>query len=181
MRKLLIIPVLLIFVSCSSIKIAYDFDKEADFSKYKTYEFSEETLNLKIDQLNRNRLIKAVETEMATKGFTKSENADAIIDLRLKERKYKLQLRQQPVLMVGTVTDMAGGGMAEGFANTQINYDKYVEGTLFITLIDKAGQKVIWQGTGTKTIDEKASPQKREENINYAVKQIFSNYPPGAK
>jgi hypothetical protein len=48
-------------------------------------------------------------------------------------------------------------------------------------LIDKAGQKVIWQGTGTKTIDEKASPQKREENINYAVKQIFSNYPPGAK
>jgi hypothetical protein len=181
MRKLLIIPVLLIFVSCSSIKIAYDFDKEADFSKYKTYEFSEETLNLKIDQLNRNRLIKAVETEMATKGFTKSENADAIIDLRLKGKEIQTA--------TATTTGAYGGygyrygrwGYGGGFANTQINYDKYVEGTLFITLIDKAGQKVIWQGTGTKTIDEKASPQKREENINYAVKQIFSNYPPGAK
>jgi hypothetical protein len=39
----------------------------------------------------------------------------------------------------------------------------------------------MWQGRATKTIDEDASSEKREQNINYAVKQIFSKYPPAKK
>jgi hypothetical protein len=48
---------------------------------------------------------------------------------------------------------------------------------LFINAIDKSSEKIVWQGRGTKTIDEDASPEKREKNINYAVKSIFNNYP----
>jgi hypothetical protein len=72
-------------------------------------------------------------------------------------------------------------GYGGGFSTTQINYDKYVEGTLFITLVDKADQKIVWQGTGKKTLDENSSAEKREKNIDYAVTQIFTNYPPAAK
>ena len=39
-------------------------------------------------------------------------------------------------------------------------------------------KQLVWQGRGTKTIDEDASQKRREENINYAVKQIFMQYPP---
>ncbi len=63
-------------------------------------------------------------------------------------------------------TVMAKGG---GFSTTTINYDTYVDGTLFIDMIDASKKQLVWQGRGTKTIDQDASPQKREENINYAV------------
>ena len=45
-------------------------------------------------------------------------------------------------------------------------------------MIDAKKQQLVWQGRGTKTLDPSASQQKREENINYAVKEIFKKYPP---
>jgi hypothetical protein len=176
MKKLLVIPVLLAFMACSTVKVGYDYDKTADFSKYKTYTISEETMKMGVNQLNRDRMINAIEAEMALKGFTKSDNPDVILDVRIKGEE----------VQTATATTSGGYGYGRwgyggGFSTTQVSYDKYVEGTMFITLIDKAVEKIIWQGTGTKTVDENASPEKREENINYAVKQIFTNYPPKVK
>jgi hypothetical protein len=68
-------------------------------------------------------------------------------------------------------------GYGGGFGTTQINYNTYMDGTLFINVVDKTSEKIVWQGRGTKTIDENASPEKREKNINYAVKSIYYKYP----
>lgn len=181
MKKYLSILILFAFVGCSTVKVAYDYDKQADFSKYKTYTISEETMKMAgVNQLNRDRIVNAVEAAMATKGFTKAENADVILDIRIKGEE----------VQTATATTSGGygagygygrWGYGGGFSTTTVNYDKYVEGTLFITLVDKATEKIAWQGTGTKTIDENASAEKREQNIDYAVQQIFMNYPPGAK
>jgi hypothetical protein len=179
MKKLLLIPVLFAFVACSTVKVAYDYDKQADFTKYKTYVLSEETMKMAgVNQLNRDRIINAVEAAMAAKGFTKAQNADVILDIRIKGEE----------IQTATATNSGGygygygrWGYGGGFSTTTVNYDKYVEGTLFVTLIDKATEKIAWQGTGTKTVEENASTEKREQNIDYAVKQIFTNYPPGVK
>jgi hypothetical protein len=178
MKKLFLLPVLLIFIACSSVKTGFDYDKQADFSKYKTYTISEETMKMGINQLNRDRVISAVEAEMAAKGFTKSESSsDVILDIRIKGEE----------VQTATATTSGSGygyyrwGYGGGFSTTTVNYDKYVEGTLFVTLVDRATEKIVWQGTGTRTLDENASAQKREENINYAVNKIFTNYPPKAK
>jgi hypothetical protein len=136
-------------------------------------------MKMPLNQLNRDRIISAVEAEMATKGFTKSESPDVILDIRIKGEE----------VQTATATTSGPGygygyyrwGYGGGFSTTTVNYDKYVEGTMFITLVDRATEKIVWQGTGTKTVDENASAEKREENINYAVKQIFTNYPPTAK
>lgn len=179
MRKLLFLPVILVFAACSPVITGFDYDKQADFSKYKTYTISEETMKMPLNQLNRDRIISAVETEMAAKGFTKSENPDVILDIRIKGKEYQ----------TATATTMGPGygfgyyrwGYGGGFSTTRVNYDKYVKGTTFVTLIDRATQKIVWQGTGTKTVDENATAGKREESINNTVKQIFTNYPPKAK
>jgi hypothetical protein len=181
MKKFLIIPVLFAFVACSTVKVAYDYDRQADFNKYKTYVISEETTKMAgVNQLNRDRIIAAVETQMAAKGFAKAKSADVILDVRIKGEE----------IQTATATTSGGygygygygrWGYGGGFSTTRVNYDKYIEGTLFVTLIDKATEKIAWQGTGTKTMDENASPEKREQNIDYAVQQIFTNYPPVAK
>lgn len=179
MKKFLIIPVLFVFVACSTVKVAFDYDKQADFSKYKTYVISEETMKMEgVNQLDRDRIIASVESQMAARGYTKAENADVILDVRIKGKETQ----------TATATSSGGygygygrWGYGGGFSTTTVNYDKYVEGTLFVTLVDKATDKIAWQGTGTKTLEENASTEKKEQNIDYAVKQIFTNYPPGAK
>jgi len=176
MKKYVLIPFLLVVMACSTMKVTYDYDKQVDFAKFKTFTFSEETMNLGIDQLNRDRILKAVETELAAKGFSKSENPDAIVDIFIKGEKIQTA--------TATTTGYGGRyryGYGGGFSTTQIDYDTYIEGTMFIILVDKSTQKIVWQGTGVKTIDENASPEKREKNINYSVKQIMTNYPPKSK
>jgi hypothetical protein len=182
MKKFLIIPVLFAFMACSTVKVAYDYDKQADFSKYKTYVISEETLKMEgVNQLNRDRIIAAVEKQMAAKGFTKAENADVILDVRIKGEEIQTATATSTGGYGGYGYGYGRWGYGGGFSTTTVNYDKYVEGTLFVTLVDKATEKIAWQGTGTKTVEENASAEKREQNIDYAVTQIFTNYPPGAK
>jgi hypothetical protein len=66
-------------------------------------------------------------------------------------------------------------------ATTQVNYNEYTEGSLFISIIEMDTKKLIWQGIGTKTLDENLSGDKREEAINYSIQQIMANFPPQAK
>lgn len=176
MKNLLLFVCLLVFVaSCSSIKVSSDFDKTAGFTSYKTYAFTPEALALPLDDINRNRLLSAIEKELAAKGFTKSDNPDVLIDLNI-----KTQMQQ-----TATATNTGGYygrgyryGYGGGFSTTTINYDTYTDGTLFIDMIDATKKQLVWQGRGTKTIEEDASQKRREENINYAVQQIFVKYPP---
>jgi len=175
MKKLLFLSIILIIAaSCSSIRISSDFDKSVQFASYKTYAFTSETMSINLDDLNKKRLLSAVETELVAKGFTKSEsNADVWIDVQLKGEQKQ----------TATATNTGGYGYGRygyggGFSTTTINYDTYVDGTLFINMIDAKKQQLVWQGRGTKTIDPDANQKKREENINYAVKQIFTQYPP---
>lgn len=179
MKKLLFLSIILATaVSCSSVKVTSDFDTTANFASYKTYAFTDEALNIQLDDLNKTRLLNAISTELAAKGFTKAEtNPNVLIDVVLKG--------EQKQTATATTSGYGGYygagyryGYGGGFSTTQINYDAYVDGTLFVDMIDASKNQLVWQGRGTKILDPDANQQKREENINYAVKQIFMQYPP---
>ena len=184
-RIVLFVMVWMLLAACGpSIKVTYDYDGQADFAKYKTYAFSEDALKLPVNDLNRDRVLKAVETEMAAKGFTKSDNPDVWIDLHIKAEK------KTEATATTTGTGMYGGGYyggpwrygyGGGFSTTQINYNDYIEGTLFVNMVDKSTEKIVWQGRGTKTLDEDATTEKREANIKTGVNKIFTKYPPAKK
>lgn len=170
--------VLLVIVlagACSSIKTSYDYDKTADFTKYKTYKLAEEIYKTGIPQLDLERIIRAVDSELAKRGFTKSDNPDALVDFNVK-------LQQQQSATATTYGGYGGYGpyrygFSPGFSTTSIDVNTYIDGTLFINMIDTEQQKIVWQGRGTKTLDEHASAEKREANINKAVAYIFQKYP----
>lgn len=173
MKKYLVLMVSIVAFSCATMKISSDYDRQADFAKFKTYQLSYGTQNLQIQQLNRDRIIAAVEKELAAKGFTKSDNADLIVDVNIAGKE------------VQTATATTNGGYGYrgwryggGYTTTQINYDQHIEGSMVITLVDSSTKNIVWQGTGTKTLLENVSAEKREKNINYAVQQILKNYPP---
>lgn len=173
MKKLFLISLVAVMASCSSVQTSYDYDKQADFSKYKTFAFSEDALNLPIEQLNRDRILKAVETELTAKGFTKSATPDVLIDLQVKAK-------QETEAVATNTGGYYGGryGFAGGYGTTRVDYNEYTVGSLFINMVDKKTDKIVWQGRGSKTIDENASAEKRDMNINNGVKAIFMKYPP---
>ena len=58
-------------------KTSFDFDKSADFSKFKTYALKDGT---KVgDPLIDNRIVAAIEAELASKGFTKNATKPDIV------------------------------------------------------------------------------------------------------
>ena len=179
--RLLITCLILLAAGCSSIKTTYDYDSSADFSRYKTYQITDDAQKFPIQELDRTRLLNAIETELAAKGFSKSDNPDVLIDIQV-----KLEQKQS-----ATATNTGGYGYYGGpyrygwgagyGGTTHINVENYVDGTLFINMIDKSTEKLVWQGRGTKTLEEHPSPEKKQQNISYGVKQIFLKYPPAKK
>jgi hypothetical protein len=177
MKNSIVVLSLVVLAACSSIQTTYDFDSTVDFSKYKTYEFTDDAKAFPIQELDRQRVLSAIETELAAKGFTKSSSSpDVLIDLQV-----KLQQKQ-----TATATNTGGYGYRYGWGagyggTTRVDVQNYVEGTLFINMIDKASEKLVWQGRGTKTLEEHPTPEKKEANVKYGVKQIFLKYPPKKK
>jgi hypothetical protein len=173
MKKYYFLFIAALMTACGSVKVSYDFDKTANFSKYKTYAYSAESMKLGLSDLNRDRLFAAIDAELTARGMTKSESPDALIELVVTTKEQKQ----------ATSTNTGGGfygryGYGGGYGGiTTTTVSTYVDGTLIINLVDSAIEKVVWQGRGTKTLEESASPAQREKNINYAVKTIFSKYP----
>jgi hypothetical protein len=175
MKRFLPFACLLFVMACSSIQTSYDYDKTTDFTKYKTYAYTPEATNFGPNQLTGDRILAAIDREMAARGFTKSDNPDVLIDLHAKlEQKQDATATTTGPGMYGTPWRY---GYGAGFSTTQINVNTYTDGTLFINMVDKASEKLVWQGRGTKTLDENASPEKKETNINNGVKAIFEKYP----
>jgi hypothetical protein len=169
MKNSIIAMLIVLAAACSPVTVSYDYDKGADFSKYATYNFDPNVESLGIQQLDRNRIKEAIDTEMTKRGYTKSDNPDLLVGIDVK-------LTQQESATVTRTGGYYGYGWGPG-GTGYVDINKYVDGTLFINVIDKAKNSIIWQGRGTKTLNENVGPEKREANIKSAVASIYQKYP----
>ena len=176
MKHLFTVMSILLLAGCSSVTTSFDYDKSADFTKYKTYAFTEHATKMPgIQELDRDRILAAIDTEMAKRGFTKSDEPDALVDAFVKTEEELSATATTP----GSYGRW-GYGYGWGSNTTHIDYNKYIKGTLFVGVIDKGTDKIVWQGRGSKTLNEKVSPARKEANINSAVAAIFLKYPKSA-
>ena len=59
--------------------VRYNFDKDSDFSKFKTYKWVELKDAVKVDALLDKNIKSAIDAELATKGLTKTEGDEAAL------------------------------------------------------------------------------------------------------
>ena len=79
MKALKFLPLLLLFVfaSCSTVRVATDYDKEANFNQYNSFAFFKPGIDkAEISDLDKKRILRAIEAELSAKGMSKSENPD---------------------------------------------------------------------------------------------------------
>lgn len=178
MKILKVAPILLliVFASCSSIKVYTDYDKNAEFSQYKTFAFYKPGVDkAPISDLDKKRVLKSIETEMIAKGFTKSENPDILIN-------FFTQSREQ--VDVNTFNNGWGYGWGFGWnpwmwGGNQTSVSRTTNGTLFIDVIDAKKKEMIWQGEGDGEIFR--NQKDKEERIREFVTKILAQYPPEKK
>ena len=74
MRKITILFLFIsVLFSCNLIRVSSDFNKNTDFSKLKTYAFSKNGIDkVKINDIDKKRILKAIDVELYNKGFRKS-------------------------------------------------------------------------------------------------------------
>lgn len=167
-----------IMASCSSIRVASDYDDNADFAQYKTYGFFDKGIEkAKISDLDKKRILRAIDVEFQKKGFTKSENPSVLVNIFTEANK------EVNVSQWGGGYGMGWGygwGWGPGFwGGNYTSVSTSTEGTLYIDLIDATKKELVWQGVGTGvlTLDR----NKKQERINEFVAEIMKQFPPQQK
>jgi len=172
MKKIWILFLSFGMLSCSPVKIVFDYDKEVDFKEFKSYKYTKDDLEESVGKVNRERILAALEEELSAKGLTMTEESDLLVNAHI-----KTEQKVDP----NSASQVGYGSMGWHTSNSSayMKYDEYTEGTLFITIADRATEIIIWQGAGTKIVDEGVSEDKREANIKEIIHQIMENYPYG--
>ena len=172
----------LLLASCSTVRVVSDYDKQADFNTYKSYAFYKTGIDkAQISDLDKKRILRAIENELASRGFVKSENPDVLISIFTKERE-----------RVDVYNNNFGWGWGYGgFYNPWVwgpgwgwgwgnNVSTRTEGSLYIDVIDAQKKELVWQGRGVGTLSNTKDIEKKEERIREFVSQILREYPPNS-
>lgn len=174
--KLLSLVFIVTLTSCTSVKVVSDYDTKADFGKYKTFAFYKKGIDkAAISDLDKKRIMRAIESELLAKGFTKSDNPDVLVSILTKSRE-RVNVN---------ANNNFGWGWGWGYnpwffgRGNNVNVNQYTEGTLFVDFIDKDKNELVWQGIGSGAMRMK-NAEKKEARIKEFVKEILSKYPPGS-
>ncbi|WP_027881129.1 DUF4136 domain-containing protein [Mesoflavibacter zeaxanthinifaciens] len=165
----------MVITSCSSVRVAADYDRQVDFSQYKTFAFFKSGIDkAEISDLDKKRILRAIEAELLAKGYTKSENPDMLVSIFTKSN-------QRVDVYNNSWGFGAWGWGAPGWGwgwNMQPNVSTRTQGVLFVDLIDAKKKELVWQGQGTGYLS--SNMEKKEQRIKEFVAKIMEKYPPGS-
>ena len=172
-----VVPVLLLFMlmaSCSSVQVAADYDKNANFNQYKTFAFFKSGIDkAEISDLDKRRILRAIENELMAKGFTKSETPDILVSIFTKSRD-KVNVYNNNM---GYGPYGYGWGWSPYYWNSGYsNVSTSTEGTLYVDLIDANKKELVWQGEGVGYLTNNRN--EKEKVINEFVTKILEQFPP---
>ena len=178
------VGLLLLATAAFSQDVRYNFDKNADFSKFKTYKWVTLKDAAKVNDLVNKQIMDAIDAELATKGLTKVDDDSANLYIG-----YQAGIGQEKQFTSFSSDWGYGGGWyrggwyggAGGMSTTTGQTETIYIGQLALDMYDSANKDLAWRGVASKTIDAKAKPEKQQKNLAKAVKKLLKNYPPNVK
>jgi hypothetical protein len=148
-------------------EVHFDYDRSANFSAYRTYQWVDLKTDRASNQLMDQNIKRAVEEQLAMKGLQRVESGG---DLQIA---YQVAIEQEKQFE-GFGTGPRWSGMA------RVNSSTIDIGKLVVSLYDPAKKQLVWRGDAEKTLDIKKDPDKNYRNLQKAMAKLFKNYPPGA-
>jgi hypothetical protein len=149
-----------------------DWDKKADFAKYKT--FSIDVATKWGNPLGEKRALEAVGKTIAGKGWKQvpGATADAVVLIHGATQVKRDLTTFYSGYGGGYRYGAWGGGM--GTSTTMVN--EYNTGTMIVDIFDGKTKDLLWRGTASDEISDKA--EKNEKRMNKAAEKMFKKFPP---
>jgi hypothetical protein len=169
------IAVAILSATASSAEVKTDYDRNADFGRYKTYSWGKvQTPNaLWVDRIKA-----AVTSALAEKGWTEVESGGdvSIMAMEMNENHRTLNTYYDSFGDGGWGWRGWGGGFGDGFGTATTTEDTYIVGTLVVDLFDRNTKKLIWRGSASDTLSDKSD--KNIKKLNADVQKMFDHFPP---
>lgn len=157
---------IIFMTGCSTVQVETDYNREADFSQYKTYRWIPHVKGTEDNPLMNDPLIEghvknAVNAEMAKKGLTKIEEGhpDCLLAWYF------------------TARNRVDVTHHYGYWYPHTNVYRYKEGTLILDIVDREDKQLIWRGWATGVLEDRGNIH---DQINYSVQKLLKRYPPGS-
>jgi hypothetical protein len=155
-------------------KTSAGYDKNVDFSNYKTFAFDKSGAR---NPFVNNLIVAAVERELTSRGLTKVEADPDLRVVYLAASGPNLQVASLPFYHV---VNPAYSGLVAGASTAMWDV---TTGTLVIDLFDVKTDRVVFRGTATDVLQRAPSADLRADAklvskpINKGIAKIFKKYP----
>jgi Domain of unknown function (DUF4136) len=171
-RKLARQMTVALVVCCAAVTILaqdvqYNYDRDAEFSVYKTYQWVERS-HMEGNELVDKDIRRAIDGQLSQKGLQRVESSG---DLHIQYLTAVDREKQVDAWTMGP----RWSGMAR--ANTST----IDVGTLIVNVYDPARKQLIWRGSARKSLDLKKDPDKNYKNLEKAVAKLLRHFPPNSK
>lgn len=159
--------ILLLASASFAQQVQTDYDRSANFAKYKTYSWEKVSTR---DPLIIDRIKSSVNAAMAAKGWTEvPSGGDAALVAMETTRDRKT---------LDTFYNGFGRGWRwGGFGDATTTVQTYQVGTLVVDIFDANAKKLIWRGSASGTLSNNSD--KNIKALDKGVSKMFKNFPPG--
>src|SRR5512139_406908 len=159
--------------------IRADYDRAADFGKFRTFGFVAQpaTDTAEFRSLATQTLQAAAAREMEARGYTRSDTPDLVINFTGKLEE-KTDIESTPAPYYGPGYGYGGwyGAPWGGYGGTEVTTRRYKVGTLVMDIVDREKRQAVFQG-GIEGVVTKEMLANKQAALNQAVAHLFSKYP----
>ena len=163
---------------CSGgVKVTSDFDPEADFSSYRTWNWLPgelpETGDRRLDSPQvRERIGRVIGEELAGRGYSQEADAPDFYVIYHAALDQEIQARN-----IENYYEYINYGVF--FPRVTASYTEVWDiGTLIIDVLDPDTRSLVWRGSSRIEFNYQAGPRENEPIIRKAVHKMFERFPP---
>ncbi len=151
---------LLLPIAAASQKVDVRWQRGTDFAKYETYAWMDG--RRAPDNLSHQRIVSAVENELAIKGWWREDQAP---DLYLS---YYASVVDEVTIEYAYRTDW--------YDDASVTVHRIHEGTLLLDMVDAAENELLWRGIVVRALTD--NPRRNDSKINDTVRRMLGRFPP---
>jgi len=179
---LLIFTAAVLSACSSSLQVRSDTDPSADFSQYQSYNFFD-PMGIEggyNSPIFGEHFRAAISREMGQRRYRKTDDAGLMVNVTIRsDDRVKMTSYTSPY-MSGAYYNRPGGAYYGSSLGVGVSVSqratKVTEASVFIDLVDREQQRVVWQGVAVLDVTDKVAQQLRDA-VYTAVNEVFKQYP----
>jgi hypothetical protein len=171
-----------IIFTCSCkpyLQVTCNYDHHVNFHQFRTFAICPLEENLQsINDLNHDRILNAIKSEMAEKGFGESKTPDLLVSVLIVLIDRKTYNNEPDFYGHGSIFSPYGFGTGTASGTITPSLMTYKEGSLIVDEIDTKTGVLIWEGIGNSEFDKFLRHSERK--IPAVVKSVMAGFPPNS-